>query len=177
MKLDTFNNQSYQRGANCLKEALWIVTKIIFFQSALPWPSFLKCILLRIFGADVGCGVVIRPRVNITMPWRVQIGDFTWLGEGTTILSLDTVRIGSHVCISQEAYLCTGSHDYRKETFDLLTRPIMIEDEVWVAARTFISPGSHIHSHSVVQACSLVRGELSSRGLYGGNPCVKIKDI
>lgn len=174
MRLDQFNNSSYQRGASVLKESLWILLKITFFQSAFPWPTALKCIFLRIFGAKIGHGVVIRPRVNITMPWRLSLGDHVWIGEGATLLLLDKITIGSHVCISQESYLCTGSHDYRKESFDLVTQPILIEDQVWVAARVFISPGTVIRSQSMIQPCSLVRGELEGNSVYRGNPCSKV---
>ncbi|MDL5047220.1 WcaF family extracellular polysaccharide biosynthesis acetyltransferase [Oscillatoria amoena NRMC-F 0135] len=177
MRLDRFNNSQYDRGAGRIQEAFWIVMKIIFFQSAIPWPSFWKRFVLRIFGAKVGRDVVIRPRVNITMPWRLTVGDHTWIGEGSNLLLLDKIRIGSHVCISQECFLCTGSHDYRRESFDLVTAPIIVEDSVWLAARVFVAPGSHIHSGAVIRACSSVSGEVEGNALHGGNPCVKIKSL
>ncbi|MDZ4742684.1 MAG: WcaF family extracellular polysaccharide biosynthesis acetyltransferase [Verrucomicrobiota bacterium] len=177
MRLDQFNNKSYSRGKSFFTESLWYLVKAAFFLSALPYPGSFKRFLLRCFGAQVGAGVVIRPRVNITMPWRLKIGDYSWIGEGTTILSLDEVRIGAHVCISQEAFLCTGSHDYRKETFDLVTGPIIIDESVWVAARAFICPGTHIRPHAVIQPASVVRGEIAGDGIYGGNPCLLIKSL
>jgi putative colanic acid biosynthesis acetyltransferase WcaF len=86
---------------------------MIFFMSAVPYPNRLKTFLLRLFGAQVGRGVLVKPRVNIKYPWFLKIGDFTWIGGGTWIDNLATVKIGSNVCLSQGSYLCTGNHDYK----------------------------------------------------------------
>jgi len=115
-------------------------------------PSSLKVAALRAFGAQVGTGVVIRSRVNITFPWKVEIGDQVWIGDEVMILSLDRVKIGSNVCISQRAFLCTGSHDFRKESFDLITKPIEIGDGCWIAACAFIPPGAEIPPGTMVKA-------------------------
>ncbi len=126
--------------------------------------------VLRLFGAKVGYGVVIRSRVNITFPWRVEIGDHVWIGDEVLILSLDRVCIGSHVCISQRAFLCTGSHDYKKESFDLVTKPIVIEDSCWIAAGVFIGPGVTVKSNTVCAAGAVLVRDAGPRELLVGNP-------
>lgn len=108
--------------------------------------------VLRLFGAKVGEGVVIRSRVNITFPWNLEIGDHVWLGDEVMILSLDSVKIGNNVCISQRAFLCTGSHDFRKESFDLIAKPISIEDGCWICAQAFIGPGSIVPAETMIKA-------------------------
>ena len=127
VKLDTFNNAWYKQG-NIVKRIIWFLVSIIFIKSCLPYPYGFKCILLRLFGAKVGRGVVVKPEVNIKYPWFLKIGDYSWIGEGTCIDNLGQVIIGSNVCISQWACILTGNHNYSKTTFDLIISPVVIED-------------------------------------------------
>lgn len=150
--LSRFNNSSFDRGAPRWKEVLWWLCRSLCFAPWFPLPSALKVALLRAFGAKVGTGVVIRSRVNVTFPWKLKIGDQVWIGDEVMILSLDRVTIGSNVCISQRAFLCTGSHDFRAETFDLITKPIDIGDGCWIAACAFIGPGSVLEAETMVKA-------------------------
>ena len=117
---------------------------------------------LRCFGATVGEGVVIRSRVNVTFPWNLSLGDHVWIGDEVLILSLAPVVIGSHVCISQRAFLCTGSHKFHRETFDLVTKPIVIEDGCWIAATVFVGPGVTIAKGTLCAAGSVVMKDLST---------------
>ncbi len=118
LNLAIYDNSALDRGgAPTWKEALWTLTRAMFFQTALPWPSEFRVALLRAFGAKIGRGVVIRENVNISMPWRLTTVDYIWIGEELGILSLAQVTIGSNVCISQRAYLCTGSHHFPARRF------------------------------------------------------------
>ena len=157
MDLSKYNNSGFHRGAPRWKEVLWWVTRSLLFARWFPVPSPLKVAALRAFGAKVGEGVVIRSRVNITFPWKLEIGNHVWIGDEVLILSLDEVTIGSNVCISQRAFLCTGSHDFRSESFDLITRPIVIRDGCWIAAQAFVGPGVTLDPGSMVKALSVVR--------------------
>ena len=152
INLSKFNNSNFFRGAPKWKEALWWICRSLFFAPWFPIPSPVKVAFLRLFGAKVGAGVVIRSRVNITFPWKLEIGDHVWIGDEVMILSLDRVKIGSHVCISQRAFLCAGSHDFRKESFDLITKPIVIEDGCWICAQAFIGPGVTVPEGTMVKA-------------------------
>ena len=155
--LSKFNNDSYQRGASRGKELAWWLVRSIFFAPWFPLPSALKVVMLRLFGAKVGKGVVIRSRVNITMPWRLKIGDNVWIGDEVLIMSLAEVSIGSNVCVSPRAFLCTGSHDFKKSTFDLLTEPIHVGDGSWICAQAFVGPGSTIPSGTMLKAGTVWR--------------------
>ncbi|MCF7785927.1 MAG: WcaF family extracellular polysaccharide biosynthesis acetyltransferase [Prosthecobacter sp.] len=177
MDLSKFSNEGFERGAERWMEAAWLVTKRVFFQTSVPWPSTLRSILLRWFGAQVGKGVVIRANVNISFPWRLVLGDYVWLGEEVMILSLAPVTIGSHVCVSQRSFLCTGSHDHRKETFDLIVRGITLGNGCWVAAQSFIGPGVEVGSGSVISAGSVVMNSVPECSLVRGNPGVVIKTL
>ena len=150
--LSKFNNSGFSRGAPRWKEALWWLCRSLLFAPWFPVPSSLKVAALRVFGAKVGEGVVIRSRVNITFPWKLEIGDHVWIGDEVLILSLERVKIGNNVCISQRAFLCTGSHDFRRESFDLMTKPIEIGDGCWIAANAFVGPGAVVPSAMMVKA-------------------------
>lgn len=159
MNLEKFNNAGFERGASRSRELAWWLARSCFFASWLPVPSRLKVAVLRLFGARIGQGVVIRSRVNITFPWRFACGDHVWIGDEVLILSLAQVTIGSHVCLSQRAFLCTGSHDFRKETFDLITKPIVIGDGCWIAALAFLPPGSVMKPGTMVKAGEVWKNE------------------
>lgn len=156
MRLDHFNNSEFDRGASKLKEGLWWVVRSLIFAPWFPVPSVIKVTLLRLFGATVGDGVVIRSRVNITFPWKLSIADHVWIGDEVLILSLAPVTIASHVCISQRSFLCTGSHQFRSENFNLVTRPIVIGEGCWVAANVFIGPGVTLAPGTMCKAGEVV---------------------
>lgn len=170
MDLSQYSVRHFDRGASRLKEAAWVFVKCCFFLNPLPWPGALRVALLRAFGAKVGRGVVIRSDVNITFPWRLSVGDHVWIGEGVLILSLAPVTIESNVCISQRAFLCAGSHDFRSPTFDLQTRPITVRSGCWIAAQAFIGAGVEIGAGSVVSAGSVAIENIPPNSLARGNP-------
>lgn len=154
--LGRFDNSWFDPGRGRVIQVLWYLVNVAFFQNPLNVSSGLKVRLLRIFGAKVGRGVVIKPSVNIKYPWRLEVGDSVWIGERAWLDSLTTIRIGSNVCVSQGAYLCTGNHDWTDPHFGLVVKPIIIEDGVWVGAKATILPGVTLRSHSVIAAGSVV---------------------
>ena len=138
----------------------------------LPFPSSFKVKLLKLFGSNVGQRVVIKPNVNIKYPWFLEIGEDSWIGEGVWIDNLTTVKIGSNVVLSQGAYLLTGSHDYKKETFDLILEEIVLEEGVWIGAKATVCPGVTCRSHSVLAVGSVSTNDLEACGIYQGNPAL-----
>jgi putative colanic acid biosynthesis acetyltransferase WcaF len=170
MRLDRYDNSDFSRGASKLKEVLWWIVRSLLFAPWFPVPSALKVAALRAFGAKVGKGVVIRSRVNITFPWRLSIGDHVWIGEEVLILSLASVTIASHVCISQRAFLCTGSHRFRSENFDLVTKPILIGEGCWIAANAFVGPGVTLAPGTLCSAGAVVMRSAGHGEVLSGNP-------
>jgi len=152
IQLDQFNNDGFDRGAGRIKELLWMIVRAFVFQFHFPLPSAFRVFVLRCFGAKIGRGVIIRSGVNVTFPWKLTVGNHCWIGEDVLILSLADVAIGDHCCISQRAFLCTGSHDFSKATFDLITGPITIEPHSWIAANAFVAPGSTVPGGTMVKA-------------------------
>ena len=169
VKLSRYSNKAYNPGST-LKRTLWYFADMFFFKTLFPFPSSFKTALLRAFGAKIGNGVVIKPDVHIKYPWFLEIGDHCWIGEGVWIDNLAPVRLGSDVVLSQGAYLLTGSHDYKKETFDLILGGIVLEEGVWIGAKATVCPGVTCQSHAVLAVGSVATHTLEAYGVYQGNP-------
>ena len=125
--LSKYDNSWYQPGPK-LKRLLWYVCNFLFLKSYWFQLNSLKIVILRMFGAKIGANVIIKPNVNIKYPWFLKIGSNTWIGEGVWIDCLTIVEIGDNVCLSQGAFILSGNHDYGKTTFDLIVKPIRIEN-------------------------------------------------
>ncbi len=152
----------------------WYFINVIFFKSSFFPFNFLKIFLLQLFGCSLGKGVVIKPNVNIKYPWKLSLGNYVWIGESVWIDNLDNVTIGNHVCISQGAILICGSHNYKKQSFDLITKEIILNDGVWVGAKSIILPGVVAESHAILSAGSVISKNLESFTVYKGNPAEKV---
>jgi len=168
--------QGSDRGRSLLVETLWYVSKCLLFLTPWPVPSAIKRSVLRWFGANVGRGVVIKPRVNVHFPWKLSIGDFAWIGEEVFILNFEPVIIGAHCCISQRVFLCTGNHDYRQVNIPYRNQPITVADGAWVGAQSFVAPGVTIGLETVIAAGSVVTRNQPEQTVCGGNPCVPIRN-
>lgn len=175
-RLDLYNNSWYQPGGNTLSRVLWYFTNALLFRSYLFPISGLKVFLLRLFGAKVGQGVVIKPNVNIKYPWKLTVGNYVWIGEEVWIDNLGLVSIGDHACLSQGALLLCGNHDYSRTTFDLQVGDIRLEEGAWAGARSLLGPGTHLQSHAVLTAGSVATGILEAWSVYRGNPAQKIRE-
>lgn len=174
MDLSRFNSKDFDRGASFFKEGLWVIVRSLFFLTPFPLPSFLRLALLRLFGAEVGRSVVIRSRVMIWMPWRLKIGDHVWIGEEAFLHNLAPITIDSHCCISQRAFLCTGSHHIRETDFKYRNKPIHIQEGCWVAAQAFVGPGVVLGKNSVISAGSVVLSNVPENQIMQGNPAQPI---
>jgi putative colanic acid biosynthesis acetyltransferase WcaF len=173
--LATFNNETYHPGP-AFKRFIWHYINSFFLNSAL-FPAYgLKRALLRLFGANVGRGVLIKPNVNIKYPWFLEIGDHTWIGENVWIDNLAWIKIGANVCISQGAYLLTGNHNYKISSFDLIIKEIIIEDGVWIGAKSTVCPGVICKTHSVLAVGSVATKNLEAYTVYQGNPAISVKE-
>jgi putative colanic acid biosynthesis acetyltransferase WcaF len=172
VQLDSYNNSWYNPGAGFFKRILWYVVNALFFINPLNPSSTIKIFLLRLFGAKLGKCVVLKPAVNIKYPWLLRIGNFVWIGENVWIDNLALVTIGDHSTISQGAMLLTGSHNYKKTTFDLIIGEIILEEGVWIGARAVVCPSVTCEFHSVLAAGSVAISNLEPYTIYQGNPAV-----
>jgi putative colanic acid biosynthesis acetyltransferase WcaF len=113
--------------------------------------------------------------VNIKCPWKLTIGEYSWVGEGVWIDNLSEIAIGSHVVLSQGSVLITGSHDHRKTTFDFLSAPVLLEDGVWICAGAVVLGGAICRSHSILTAGSVMGAEMQAYTIYTGVPAAAVK--
>jgi putative colanic acid biosynthesis acetyltransferase WcaF len=173
--LKRYDNSWYDPGRSRLVQAVWFFLGLPVLRSPLLPFSGLRGRLLRLFGASIGVGVVIKPGVRVKYPWLLEVGDHTWVGEDAWIDNLAPVRIGSNVCISQGVYLCTGNHDWADPCFSLMVRTISIADGAWIGARAMLLPGVEVGECAVAAAGSVVTRNLNARMIYGGNPAVELK--
>lgn len=173
--LKQFDNSGFDTGAGVLKRALWYVLNAFLFNSYY-FPFYgIKRTLLRLFGAKIGHSVVIKPKVNIKYPWKLSIGHYSWIGEEVWLDNLDELQIGNNVCISQGALLLSGNHDYRKASFDLITKPIVIEDGAWIGARAMLTQGVKVGKNAILTVASVASSDLEANSVYRGNPAVLVR--
>jgi putative colanic acid biosynthesis acetyltransferase WcaF len=164
------------RGASRFKEILWYLIKVSFFLSALPYPNNFKVWLLRKFGAKVGQGVIVKPRVNIHFPWKLEIGNYVWIGEEAFLLNFENLIIGNNVCISQRSFLCGGNHDYRIASMPYRNGPITLKDGSWIGACCFIGPGVTIGEDTVITVGSVIVSDQENGMVVTRPPVAGVKN-
>ncbi|MER6344507.1 putative colanic acid biosynthesis acetyltransferase [Streptomyces sp. NPDC001595] len=155
-----FTGAGYDKGRPLLVQAAWFAVLHLVF---VKWwfPARWRPALLRAFGARVGRRVLIRHGVRVHWPWRLRVGDDVWIGEDAWLLNLEQITIGSDVCVSQGALLCTGSHRHRHPTFEFDNGPIRLEPGAWVAARSVVLRGVTVGRGAVVGACAVAHRDLA----------------
>ena len=164
------DNSEYDKGRSFLTRALWYFVGFPLVRSYYLPISALKATVLKIFGARIGKGVYLKPGIKIKFPWYLSVGDCCWLGEDVWIDNLAEVTIGSHVCISQGAYLCTGNHDWKTPSMKLFRKPVTLEDGSWIGAKAVLCPGVVVGREAIVTVASVVTRDVPSGQIWTGNP-------
>ena len=154
---------------------IWMIIQNTLFNHSPVFMYGWRRWLLRVFGAKIGTGVLIRPSVKITYPWKISIGDFSWIGDDVVLYSLGNIIIGKNTVVSQRSYLCSASHDYGQSSFPVYVKTINIGNEAWLATDVFIAPGVSIGFGAVVGARSSVFCDLPDMMICVGTPAKPIK--
>lgn len=175
VRLAAFNGSNFDKGAGFLKITLWYFVNALLVRAS--WNPFMgiKIALLRMFGAKIGKGLVIKNNVVIKSPWNLTVGDDCWLGENCWIDNLDKVCIGNNVCISQGALLLTGNHDYTVFSMPYRNGAITLEDGAWIGAKAVVCPGVTVHRNAILTVGSVATKEMEENGIYQGNPAVRVR--
>jgi putative colanic acid biosynthesis acetyltransferase WcaF len=159
-----------------VRRSIWNLTQAMLFR---PTPkrrgNRFRIFLLRCFGAKIHGTPLIHQTCRILLPWELEVGEFSAIGNDVEIYNYARVRIGTMTMISQYSYLCTGSHDYEHPHMPLTWAPIDIGSECWIASGVFVGPGTEIGNGTVVGACSVVTKSMPEWMVCVGNPCRPLK--
>lgn len=151
-------------------KAVWFTVQATLFRLPLPRLSGWRRFLLRCFGADIHRTVNISPTATVWHPWLLRIGAHSALSDRVFIYNLGEVIIGSHTVLSQDVYLCAGTHDYARLDLPLQRKPITIGHGVWLCAGAFIGPGVMVGNNAIVGARSVVMRDVTDASITMGNP-------
>lgn len=175
VNLASFDGSDFNKGTGVLKITLWYFVNALIVRAS--WNPFkgIKIFFLRLFGAKIGKGLVIKNNVIIKSPWNLVVGNDCWIGENVWIDNLDKVTIESNVCISQGAMLLTGNHDFTKSDFSYRNAPIVVENGAWIGAKAVVAPGVTVKTHSILTLGTVITKDTDPYGIYQGNPGMKIK--
>jgi putative colanic acid biosynthesis acetyltransferase WcaF len=164
----------YHPGRSYIVRAVWLVVEALVLLNPVIVSYRLKRTVLRLFGAEIGDGVLVKPGVHVKYPWRLTVGDDCWLGERAWIDNMEDVVLASDVVVSQGAYLCTGNHDWSDPAMPLAPRPIVVEHGAWIGAFAKVGPGTTVGAGSVLSLGAVALSDTEPWGIYAGNPAVRL---
>jgi putative colanic acid biosynthesis acetyltransferase WcaF len=156
--------------------AVWRLVELSLWKLAWKRIIVLRPLLLRAFGGQVPLRCLISGGVSIYFPWAMQVGSHVAIAERVSFYNLGGIRLGDRVVVSQDVYFCGGTHDYAVPAYPLVTKCIVVEDDVWICAGAFIGPGVTIGRGAVVGARAVVTQDVPPWKVVAGNPARIIKD-
>ena len=177
MRVDLSKYRNVFSFRNLVVRVIWTIIWNIF---ARPFPRAVfnvwKLYLLRMFGAKIHKKAKVYSSAKIYMPWNLEMDEYSCLAADVDCYNVDKIKIGAHSTVSQKCFLCTASHNIKDSAHSLITAPIIIEDQAWIAADAFIGPGVKISQGAVVGARAAVFKNIEPWTIVGGNPAKYIKN-
>lgn len=173
MNLDLKNYKNRHSLKSKILRELWNVSWMMFGKWT-PEHSRLfnkwRVLLLKIFGAKIGKGCVVKSSCEVWQPWNLTMGDYVALSENVVCYTVDKITIGSQTTVSRDAFICCASHDVTSPIMELTYAPITIGSNAWIAARSIIMPGRKVGDGAVVAAGGVVIHDVEPWTIVGGNP-------
>ena len=172
-----YDGTSFNRR-NRLARLIWQLVWLLLFRPTPPPAHVWRCWLLRRFGAKIHPSCHVYSSAKIWAPWNLVMAENSCLGPDVNCYSMALIQLGKRAIVSQGVYLCTGSHDYTQESFQLFAEPILIDSDVWICAQSFVAPGVRIGEGAVIGARSVVTRSQPPWFVCAGNPakCLKPRD-
>ncbi len=169
----------YQRPAfsvgNRAKRLLWNLIHLLLFRTS-PTPLHAwRGFLLRCFGATLGPGCKFYPASRVWAPWNLVCEDYVTAGNGAEIYNPAPMHFGSHVIVSQGAYLCGATHDYNRAEFPLLAYEMRFGAYSWICAKASVGPGVQVAEGAVLGMAAVATRSLEAWTVYAGNPATALK--
>lgn len=155
---------------NKAMRALWGLVHPLLFR---PSPKVMhgwRRFLLRLFGARIAPGAIVHPSVRVWAPWNLEMGPNACLSPEVDCYCVDRITLGANAVVSRRGFLCTATHDPDLPDMPLVTAPITIGPEAWVAADVFVGPGVAVGEGAVVGARASVFGDVPPGTVVVGNP-------
>lgn len=175
MKIQLNQYQNRHGSKNKLRRFAWEIVWALLFRTTPRWClNGWRCFLLRLFGAKIGARVKINGSAKVWQPWKLSIGNDSWIDGDVSLYSVDQINIGANVVVSNGAYICTASHDITSNVFELITKPITINDGAWVCAKATVLPGVDVGEGAVVALGAVATKSVRPWVVVGGNPAKEI---
>lgn len=171
---DAYTRPAFSFG-NRARRALWgVVWLLLYRPSPRPFHTW-RAMLLRLFGARLGPDCHFYPASRVWAPWNLHCADHVAAGDGVEIYNPSPIELGSHVILSQNAYLCGATHDYNDPAFPLLSYRMRLDPYAWICARASVGPGVHVAEGAVLGLASVATRDLEPWTVYAGNPAQPLR--
>lgn len=158
-----------------------------FELMALRWIGHIPCHFTRRFfyrlaGVKIGKGSTIHMWADFFYPPGVSIGEDTIIGDHAFLDGRAPLTIGNHVDIASQVLIYNSQHDVHDPNFSPVSKPVVIEDYVFIGPRAIILPGVKIGKGAVVAAGAVVTKDVPEFAIVGGVPATiigerKIKNL
>ena len=162
MEKNNFNLKEFKipfkyRGASVVQILLWDLTNKFLFKQTHRSMYEIRATILRLFGAKIGKNTKIRPSTKILYPWKLEIGEDSWVGDEVDLYNLENIHIGRNTCISQYCKLITGSHNFKSNDFEYRCESIYIGNNAWLTIDCMVLPGVKVEDGSYYPPRTLIK--------------------
>lgn len=132
---------------------------------------------LKLALGSCGVNVGIQLPVCFTQPDKIHVGNDVSFAAYVHIWGAGGLTIGNRVMIGSHSAITTVTHDYNAEAMwnTIVTKPILIEDDVWIGTHVVVLPGITIGRGAVIAAGCIVTKDVPAGAIVAGVPGALVK--